>query len=119
MFVVRRLALRIGAPKAMAYHSLMAAVAVAPLAIPYLGDVSGSDLALISLGAATIGATSGIVFAVGLTRIGSARAAVLTFAEPLVAVAVGALVWEEPLHPIAAVGGAMVLGAGIHVARKR
>jgi hypothetical protein len=27
-------------------------------------------------------------------------------------------VWEEPLHPLAAVGGALVLGAGIHVAGK-
>ena len=31
---------------------------------------------------------------------------------------VGALVWEEPLHATAALGGAMVLGAGIHVARQ-
>ena len=58
------------------------------------------------------------MFAIGLTRIGSARAAVFVFAEPLVAVAVGALVWEEALHPLAAIGGLMVLGAGIHVARE-
>ena len=118
MFTVRRLAERIGASRAMSYHSLLAAVVVAPFAIASTGTVSLPDLALVSLGAATIGAASGIVFAIGLTRIGSARAAVLTFAEPLVAVAVGAIVWEEPLHPLAAVGGAMVLGAGIHVARK-
>jgi drug/metabolite transporter (DMT)-like permease len=42
---------------------------------------------------------------------------VLTFAEPLVAVAVGVLVWDEPLRPLAMVGGALVLVAGIHVAR--
>lgn len=118
MFVVRRLALRIGATKAMAYHSLIAAVLLAPLALPHLDEVTSFDLTLLAAGAATIGATSGVVFAIGLTRIGSARAAVLTFAEPLVAVAVGALVWEEPLHPLAIVGGAMVLGAGIHVATK-
>jgi drug/metabolite transporter (DMT)-like permease len=91
---------------------------LAPFAIAGAGDVALEDLALLGAGAVTIGATSGIVFAIGLTRIGAARAAVLTFAEPLVAVAIGALVWEEPLHPLAAVGGAMVLGAGIHVARK-
>ena len=39
-------------------------------------------------------------------------------AEPLVAVAVGVLVWDEPLRPLAWVGGAFVLAAGIHVARK-
>lgn len=118
MFVVRRLALRIGAMKAMAYHSLIGAVALAPLAIPHLEDVSPEDFALLAAGAGTIGATGGVVFAIGLMRIGSARAAVLTFAEPLVAVAVGALVWDEPLHALAIVGGVMVLGAGIHVARQ-
>jgi len=91
---------------------------MAPLAIGDLARVSGADLALLGAGASTIGALSGMAFSVGLVRIGAARAAILTFAEPLVAVAVGALVWEEPLHPLAALGGAMVLGAGIHVARK-
>ncbi len=118
MFVVRRLALRIGAARQMAYHSLIAALVLVPFAITRAGEVTGSNLALLTAGAATIGAGSGIVFAIGLTRVGSARAAVLTFAEPLVAVAVGALVWEEPLHPLAILGGALVLGAGIHVARK-
>jgi drug/metabolite transporter (DMT)-like permease len=120
MFVVRRLAQRVGAPRAMSYHSLIAAVLLAPLV--FVGDglaqVSREDVLLLVAGAATLGAASGVLFAVGLTRIGSARTAVLCFAEPLVAVAVGALVWEEPLHPIALLGGAMVLGAGIHVARE-
>lgn len=118
VFAVSRIAARIGSVRAMSYHSLVAAVVMAPLALPGLDLVSGADLALLLSGAATIGALSGVVFIIGLARVGSARAAVLTFAEPLVAVAVGALVWEEPLHATAAVGGAMVLGAGIHVARK-
>jgi len=118
MFTVRRLAERIGATRAMAYHSLVAAVVLAPLLVAGAADVSAADLGLVVSGAATIGLASGVVFVVGLTRIGSARAAVLTYAEPLVAVAVGALVWDERLPPLAALGGAMVLGAGIHVARK-
>jgi drug/metabolite transporter (DMT)-like permease len=118
LFVVRRLALRIGAVKAMAYHALLAAIVLAPLAVVDAAAITGPDLALIAAGGATIGATSGVVFAIGLTRIGSARAAVLTFAEPLVAVLVGALVWDEPLHAVAIGGGALVLGAGIHVASK-
>jgi drug/metabolite transporter (DMT)-like permease len=119
MFVVRRLALRIGAPRAMSYHSLIAAAAFSPaLFIAGVDAIEAPDLALVAAGAATIGAGGGVMFAVGLTRIGSARAAVLTFAEPLVAVAVGALVWHEPLHPLAAAGGVLVIGAGIHVARK-
>ena len=117
MFVVRRLVVRIGAPRAMAYHSLIAAAALVPLGVAGVGAATAGGLALITTGAVTIGAGSGILFAIGLVRIGSARAAVLTFAEPLVAVAVGALVWHEPLSPLALVGGAMIMGAGIHVAR--
>lgn len=116
-FTVRRLAERIGAPRAMAYHSLAAAVVLAPLAIGHAAP-DPRDLLLLAAGAATIGAGSGVLYVVGLTRVGAARAAVLTFAEPLVAVLVGALVWDEPLHPLAAVGGALVLGAGIYVARQ-
>jgi drug/metabolite transporter (DMT)-like permease len=120
MFVVRRLALRIGAPRAMSYHSLIAAVLLVPFLFVGVGPsaIAREDVLLLAVGAATIGAASGVMFAIGLTRIGSARAAVLCFAEPLVAVAVGALVWEEALHPMAVVGGAMVLAAGIHVARE-
>ncbi len=118
MFTVRRLAERIGAPRAMSYHSLIVAVVAAPLLFLYADKITAPDLGLLTIGAATIGAGSGMIFAVGLTRIGAARAAVLTFAEPIVAVAVGVLVWHEPLRPLAAVGGAMVLGAGIYVARK-
>jgi len=117
VFVVRRLAERISAPRAMAYHSLLAAAVTAPLGIPYYPDATLDGLALLALGAIVVGTCAGIAFVVGLGRIGSARAAVLTYAEPL-AVAVGALVWGQALHPIAAAGGALVLGAGLYVARQ-
>lgn len=117
MFTVRRLAERIGAPRAMSYHSLIVAALAAPLLVLYADIISTADLALLSVGAATIGAGSGMIFALGLIRVGSARAAVLTFAEPIVAIAVGVLAWHEPMRPLALVGGAMVLGAGIYVAR--
>jgi len=118
VFVVRRLAERIGPARVMSYHSALAAVVMLPLAVSGLATVSWADVGLLAAGSTTIGALSGIVFIAGLARIGAARAAVLTFAEPLVAVAVGALVWSEPLRPLAAVGGALVLAAGIRVARQ-
>lgn len=118
LLTARRLAIRIGAPRALAYHALVAGVVIAPLLAGHLGAITASDLAWLGGGAATIGAVSGLVFTVGLTRIGSARTAVLTFIEPIVAVSLGALVWHEPLHPIAVLGGGLVLGAGIQVARK-
>ncbi len=118
VFVLRRLVERIGAAGAVSFHSLIAAAGVAPFALSGLGAITVHDAALVSTGAIVAGAAAGLLFNGGLARIGSARTAVLTFAEPLVAVTIGALVWDEPLHPLAAVGGAMVLGAGIHVARK-
>jgi len=117
VFTVRRVAARIGAARAMSYHSLVAALLLAPLALGDLGAVTLPDLGLLVAGGVTLGALSGVMFVAGLVRVGSARAAVLTFAEPLVAVAVGVLAWGEAIHPLAAVGGTMILGAGIHVAR--
>jgi drug/metabolite transporter (DMT)-like permease len=118
VFVVRRLAARVGSARQVAYHSAIAALVLLPFGVSGLATVRHGDLALISLGSVTIGAISGIVFVEGLQKVGSARAAVLTFAEPLVAVTVGALVWGESLAPLAAAGGALVLAAGIHVARQ-
>jgi drug/metabolite transporter (DMT)-like permease len=118
VFIVRRLAERIGPARVMSYHSGLAAVVMLPFAVSGLATVRWTDVALLAAGSTTIGALSGIVFIAGLARIGAARSAVLTFAEPLVAVAVGALVWHEPLRPLAAFGGVLVLGAGIHVARQ-
>lgn len=119
MFVVRRLAIEVGPTKAMSYHSLIGAAILAPLLFTHdVSSIAPEDVGLLVAGAATIGAGSGVIFAIGVARIGSERAAVLTFAEPLVAVCVGVLAWSEPLRPLAAIGGALVLGAGIHVAIK-
>jgi drug/metabolite transporter (DMT)-like permease len=118
VFTARRIAARIGAARALCYHALVAAAAMAPLAVAHAAELTPSRLGLLAIGAITLGAASGVAFTVGLIRIGSARAAVLTFIEPLVAVGVGATVWGEPLSPLAVLGGALVLGAGIEVARK-
>jgi DME family drug/metabolite transporter len=117
VFSARRLAVRIGAPRAMSYHALVAGVALAPLVIAH-GAVTGRQFAIMAGGGAILGAAGGTVFTIGLMRIGSARAAVLTFLEPVVAVVVGVLVWGEQLRPAAMLGGVLVLGAGIQVARK-
>jgi len=118
VFIVRRSAERLGTARAMSYHSLLAGVVMLPLAVSGLATVHAADLGLLAIGSTTIGAASGIIFIIGLRQIGSARASILTFAEPVVAVAIGALVWGEPLRPLAAVGGALILGAGIHVAKQ-
>lgn len=118
VFVSRRAAARVGVARSIALHGLIGGAAMAPLAAGHLSEITAGDVALLSIGSTTIGAATGVLFVVGLLRIGSARAAVLTFIEPVVAVVMGALVWHEPIRPVALVGGALVLGAGIQVARK-
>lgn len=117
-FTVRRIAARIGPTRALSYHALLAGVVMLPLMAGHLDQLTADRVGLLVCGSVTLGAISGVVFAIGLLRIGSARTAILTFIEPVVAVAVGALVWDEPLHASAVLGGVLVLGAGIEVARK-
>lgn len=117
VFVVRRLAPRLGAARTLCYHAFVAAALLSPLAVARAGEVELDDLALLAAGTLVLGTFAGISFIWGLARIGSARAAVLTFAEPLVAVIVGWIAFDEYLSGVAALGGALVLGAGVVVAR--
>ncbi|MEZ4358813.1 MAG: DMT family transporter [Kofleriaceae bacterium] len=118
VFIVRRLAAEIGAARAICYHSLLAAVLLAPLAwLTPAPALTAGALALLIAASATIGAGSGILYVGGLARIGSARSGVLTFAEPLVAVAVGIVVWREPATLTMLLGGGLVLLAGLWVVR--
>jgi drug/metabolite transporter (DMT)-like permease len=118
VFVVRRLATRVGNARALAYHSLLAAVLTAPLGACGFAAVRASDAALLAGGAAILGCGGGLAYIAGLRLIGSARAAVLAYAEPLVAVVVGAVVWDEPLRFGALLGGALLVGSGAFLARQ-
>jgi drug/metabolite transporter (DMT)-like permease len=119
VFVVRRLAPRVGADRALAYHALLGAALLAPLALPSLGQVGGADALRLAIGALVLGAIAGALFVRGLVRIGSSRAAVLTFAEPVVAVTVGWLGYGEHLGVTALAGAALILAAGVGVSRAR
>ena len=118
VFALRRLSAQVGAARAMSTHAFVGAVVIAPLAVGQLDALTLPRLGVIAAGAVVIGAGCGVAFTAGLLRIGSARAAVLTFLEPVVAVIVGATVWGEPLGAQAVLGGALVLGAGLQVARQ-
>lgn len=118
VFVIRRLAAEIGPARAISYHSLLAAVFLAPLVLlTPVPEIGARSLGLIAIAALTIGAGSGVVYVAGLARIGSARSGVLTFAEPLVAVIVGITVWGEPASATMLAGGALVITAGLWVVR--
>ncbi|MEZ4368702.1 MAG: EamA family transporter [Kofleriaceae bacterium] len=115
VFFARRLTLAVGAARTMCVHSALAAVLLAPLAVPDLGAIEARDLAVLGAGTLVLGTGAGLAYLHGLAIIGAARAAMLTFCEPIVAVVVGVVVWGEPLRAPAAAGAALVLGAGAYV----
>ena len=117
IFVSRRVGAAIGPARAMSYHSLGSALIMIPFALAAGGELDGGGVAWLAIGAITIGALGGLAFVWGVTAIASATAAMLTYLEPLVAVAIGALIWHEPMGRYAAIGAALVLASGLHVAR--
>jgi len=58
---------------------------------------------------------AGLIYYAGLRRIPAERAGILTFIEPVAAVAVGWFVFAETPGPGAAIGGALILAAGLLV----
>lgn len=119
VFVVRRLVPRIGADRAVAYHALLAAALLAPFGLADAGHVDGAALARLAVGSLFLGSIAGALFVRGLARIGSSRTAVLTFAEPVVAVCVGWIAWGEALGGCAVAGAALIVAAGVGVSRAR
>jgi len=122
VFVIRRLAARIGAARALGYHAFLAVGLVLPAALlagegSALFHASATAVLWIAAGAVIAGTLAGWIFVRGLAVIGPARAGVLAFLEPLVAVLVGWAAFGERVAPVAAIGGALILGAGIVVAR--
>lgn len=108
----KRLVPRIGAGRTMAYQALIAGLILLPLSLPEAWNVTPRAFGLLALGALIPGAAAGVFFLRGLAVIGSSRAAILTYLEPLVALAIGWAVFHEGLGVLAAVGAAIILGAG-------
>jgi DME family drug/metabolite transporter len=117
VFTVRRLAPLIGASRVISYHSFIAAIMVAPFAIG-AGVVPGAKALAWSVGGACVlGALAGVVYVRGLQVIGASRAAMLAYAEPVVAVVVGAVAWGEAVGALALLGVALIVGSGVYVAK--
>lgn len=62
-------------------------------------------------------AFTGFLFLSGLRRVRTDQAAILTYAEPVSAVAFAALLLAEPVTITTAIGGALVVAGGVMVAR--
>ncbi len=118
VFFVRRLAAEIGIPRVISYHALLAGIFLLPMLLTVPMDlVTVRGLAILTAGTAIVGAGAGLIYAAGLLRVGAATSGVLTFAEPLVAVLIGILVWHEPATFAMLAGGALVVAAGLWVIR--
>jgi drug/metabolite transporter (DMT)-like permease len=112
--LAKRLLRDFSVAEVLCWHSALSALLLLPLAgpPPPLHALSGRPL----LGALLAGAGGGALYCAGLQRIPAQRAAVLTYAEPLVASLVGALAFGERLGAAGVVGAALIVGGGLWVA---
>jgi drug/metabolite transporter (DMT)-like permease len=111
---------RYGALPVLLRAQLAALVLIAPVALLTADGSSwswGSAIAMIPLG--VLG--TGLAFALMITlvgRVGGPRGSVAIYFTPIVAIALGVLLNGEPLHPLAAVGTALVV-AGAWITSRR
>ncbi len=109
---------RIGPGRTQGIHALIALVLLVPLALA--SDWSGvtpKGLLLVVTGATLVGGVASMLFIRGLSVVGSTVASTLTYLEPLVAVTVGVVVWNESLAPSSLLGALLIAGAGLYVVR--
>ena len=122
VFVAARLVPRIGAARAVGYHAFLSAAILLPL-VPAAAWATTAPTArgvlLLVAGGVTLGAISGWMFSRGLAVIGPTLASTLAFLEPLGAVVVGWLAWDERLSIVAAAGALLILGSGAWMTRAR
>ena len=113
---------------ARAWSPLAITVLHSPLAALALLLVFGRDalpptleprLLWVAATALLCGVGGNTVFNTGLRRVPAATAAALTYLEPLTAALLGLAVFGEALGPGGLLGGALVLGCGVWVAREQ
>lgn len=95
----------------------VAAVLLAPAVVLLPGPSTATEwvsLALLGIGSTAL---TGIMFVSALRWVRADRAATLTYLEPTSAVVFAAIFLGEPLTAATIAGGALVLGAGVLVAR--
>ena len=99
------------------YHSYVSAGVLwifAPhVAVAWLG------LGKLLVGCMLCGVGAGALFYSGIRLVPSGLASVLTYGEPLVATAVGAVVFHEPVEPVGLLGVAMIIGGGVWLAGEK
>jgi drug/metabolite transporter (DMT)-like permease len=99
------------------YHSYVSA-AVLWLFVPHVA-IAWLGLSKLLAGCAVCGVLGGGLFYSGIRLIPSGLASVLTYGEPLVATAVGAIAFHEAVQPIGFLGVALVVGGGVWLATEK
>lgn len=111
-----KISARIGITRMQGYHCALAALFLLPLALQAdASTLTVRGVSLVLVGSIFVGALSGLLFVRGLRIVGTTTASMLTFLEPIVAVAIGVFVWGERLSPIAGLGVVLVIAAGAAV----
>jgi drug/metabolite transporter (DMT)-like permease len=114
----KHLSRHFGVAELLVYHMPTALIALAVL-VPVGGwHVSRGAAAWLMAGAIGPGAIAGVLFVRALAQVSAARAAVLTYIEPLTAVMIATLAWGQPFTVWSVLGGAAILLAGYWVVRE-
>jgi drug/metabolite transporter (DMT)-like permease len=114
VLITKRVGPRFTAEEQLVYHAILSAVLLAFFAWFIRAPLPSVRGALIVAGASVfIGALGGLLFLQGLKKIPAEHAGMLTFLEPITAVLVAWFAFGERPGAPAAIGGAMVLVAGI------
>lgn len=120
VFFGRRASEAVGPATTLGLHAWLAALLIAPFA---LHDLSTLDLVVppwealgwLAIAGLGPGLVAGIAFLRATSLIGSARATILAFFEPVVACAVGVIMFDEPLSVATVLGALAVVIAGVRV----
>ncbi len=115
VLVNKRLAGTFSASELMFYHGLVATPLLALFVPPGAWAAAPGAMAIVALGSVGPGALAGLVFTWGLRRIQASHASTLTLLEPLVAMMIAAIVYDERLGSGGFVGAALILVGALAV----
>lgn len=118
VLITKKVGPRFTAEEQLVYHAALSALILAAVAWWLRAPLPTMRGALIvSFASLIVGASAGLAFLQGLKRIPAEHAGMLTFLEPLTAVLVAWLYWGEQPGISAALGGSLVLVAGVFAIR--
>ena len=114
VLIQKRVGDRLTPAELLVWHAFVGGLLLLPFALSGPPLVLGPTL-LVAGGALIGGVVGGTAFLWGLKHVNAAKAGVLTYLEPAVGVAAGAILLGHPVPALAPVGGVLILAAGLWV----